>query len=114
VWTRPGDNLAIYHALDQARAGDVIVVNGGGDLSRALIGDLIGLRASRLGIAGFVIDGAVRDATALGELRMPVFARGISPAGPYKHGLGRLQIPIALSASSSNPAISSSPTRTAS
>ncbi|KQQ06189.1 MULTISPECIES: methyltransferase [unclassified Rathayibacter] len=97
VWTRPGDNLLIHSALDAASPGDVIVVNGGGDLTRALIGDLIGLRASRLGVAGFVIDGAVRDADTLGEVGMPVFARAVSPAGPYKHGPGRLQEPVAIS-----------------
>jgi RraA family protein len=96
VWTRSGDNLYIHKALDVAQPGEVIVVNGHGDLSRALIGDLIGLRARSLGIAGFVIDGAVRDADALKELGLPVFARGITPAGPYKHGPGRLDVPIAV------------------
>ena len=72
------------------------MVNGHGDLSRALIGDLIGLRAQSLGIAGFVIDGAVRDAEALGELGLPVFARGVTPAGPYKNGPGRLDVPVAV------------------
>ncbi len=96
VWTRPGDNLIIHKALDGAKPGDVIVVNGGGDQSRALIGDLIGLRAKKLGIAGFVIDGAVRDAEALAACGLPVFARSVTPAGPYKFGPGRLQIPVAI------------------
>lgn len=96
VWTRPGDNLIIHTALDGAKPGDVIVVNGGGDQSRALIGDLIGLRAKKLGIAGFVIDGAVRDAEALAACGLPVFARSVTPAGPYKFGPGRLQIPVAI------------------
>ena len=72
------------------------MVNGGGDQSRALIGDLIGLRAKKLGIAGFVIDGAVRDAEALAACGLPVFARSVTPAGPYKFGPGRLQIPVAI------------------
>jgi regulator of RNase E activity RraA len=50
------------------------VVNGGGDQSRALIGDMIGLRAKNQGLAGFVIDGAVRDADALADCGLPVFA----------------------------------------
>ena len=74
VWTRPGDNLYIHKALDEAQPGDVIVVNGGGDQSRALIGDMIGLRAKNMGLAGFVIDGAVRDADALADCGLPVFA----------------------------------------
>jgi RraA family protein len=96
VWTRPGDNLFIHKAIDGAKPGDVIVVNGGGDVSRALIGDLIGIRAKSMGIAGFVIDGAVRDADALAACGLPVFARSVTPAGPYKHGPGRLQIPVAI------------------
>lgn len=96
VWTRPGDNLVIHQALDRAQPGDVVVVNGGGDESRALIGDLIGARARSLGIAGFVIDGAVRDAEALAACGTPVFARAVTPAGPFKSGPGRLQQPIAV------------------
>jgi len=97
VWTRPGDNLYIHHALDIANPGDIIVINGHGDVTRALIGDLIGIRARSLGVGGFVIDGAVRDADALAECGMPVFARAVTPAGPYKHGPGRLQQPVAIS-----------------
>lgn len=96
VWTRPGDNLYIHKALEEAQPGDVIVVNGGGDQSRALIGDMIGIRARNQGVAGFVIDGAVRDAEALAECGLPVFARSVTPAGPYKFGPGRLQIPVAI------------------
>lgn len=95
VWTRSGDNLFIHKAIDECNPGDVIVVNGHGDLSRALIGELIGARAAAKGIAGFVIDGAVRDAGGLQGYEMPVFARAITPAGPYKNGPGRLQVPIA-------------------
>ncbi|KNH18074.1 methyltransferase [Arthrobacter sp. ZBG10] len=96
VWTRPGDNLYIHKALEEVQPGDVIVVNGGGDQSRALIGDMIGIRARNQGVAGFVIDGAVRDADALAECGLPVFARSVTPAGPYKFGPGRLQIPVAI------------------
>lgn len=86
VWTRPGDNLAIHRAMQHVQPGDVIVVNGGADESRALIGELIGGRAKLAGVAAFVIDGAVRDADGLREYRMPVFARSCTPAGPYKDG----------------------------
>jgi RraA family protein len=96
IWTRPGDNLYVHHALDIAKPGDIIVINGHGDVSRALIGDLIGIRAKALGVGGFVIDGAVRDADALAECGMPVFARAVTPAGPYKFGPGRLQQPVAI------------------
>jgi regulator of RNase E activity RraA len=96
VWTRSGDNKLIHEAIEQARPGDVITVNGGGDESRALIGELIGGRAKARGIAGFVIDGAVRDAQGLAEYDMPVFARAVTPAGPYKFGPGILGEPVAV------------------
>lgn len=95
VWTRPGDNKGIHQALQLARPGDVIVVAGGGDESRALLGELIGERAINAGIAGFALDGAARDAEALGEIGMPVFARATSPAGPYKDGPFRVGTAVA-------------------
>ena len=96
VWTRSGDNLAIHKALDVVAPGDVVVVNGSGDTSRALIGEMIGIKAKARGVAGFVLDGAARDIDALRELDMPVFARASTPAGPYKHGPFRLLQPIAV------------------
>lgn len=86
VWTRPGDNAGIHEALKHVEPGDVLVINGGADESRALIGELIGGRAKGRGVVGFVIDGAVRDAPGLAEYQMPVFARATTPAGPYKDG----------------------------
>ena len=96
VWTRAGDNAYLHRALSEAAPGDVVVVNGEGDVSRALMGDLIGARARNAGIAGFIIDGAVRDAAGLARLGMPVFARATSPAGPYKNGPGALGCAIAV------------------
>lgn len=95
-WTRSGDNAPIHAAVEAAQPGDVIVVNGGADRSRALIGELLALKAKAKGIVGFVIDGAVRDAEGLRHYGMPVFARGVTPAGPYKFGPGRLQVPVAI------------------
>lgn len=96
IWTRAGDNKTIHDALPAVQADEVLVVNGEGDVTRALIGELIGRRAQRAGVAGFVIDGAVRDAGGLAELGVPVFARAVTPAGPYKFGPGRIQVPVAV------------------
>jgi RraA family protein len=96
VKTRPGDNLMIHKALDLADAGDVIVVDGGGDLTNALIGELMIAHAKKCGIAGFVLNGAVRD---YGSIRMgdfPVFAAGVTHRGPYKDGPGEINVPIAI------------------
>ena len=96
VKTRPGDNLMIHKAIDMSGPGDVIVVDGGGDLSNALIGELMLSSAIKRGIAGFVIDGAVRDADAFPARGLPVFAAGVTHRGPYKDGPGEINVPIAI------------------
>ncbi|MGQ3215571.1 MAG: RraA family protein [Shinella sp.] len=96
VLTAAGDNKVIHAAMDAAHPGEVIVINGLGDMTRALIGELMGEKAYALGLAGFVIDGCVRDADALTEIPMPVFSRGVTPAGPYKNGPGYIGRPIAM------------------
>lgn len=90
VQTRPGDNEGIHRALSFANPGDVLVVAGGGHTERALIGELIAERAKAIGIAGMIIDGAVRDVTSITELKFPVWAKATSAAGPYKTGPYRL------------------------
>lgn len=96
VWTRAGDNLFVHSALDLLRPGSVLVVNGEGDDTRALLGDRMATKALRRGAVGVVVDGAVRDRDALEILGLPVFARAVTPAGPYKHGPGQLNVPIAV------------------
>lgn len=96
VKTRPGDNLMIHKAVDMAEAGDVIVVDGGGDLTNALIGELIISHARSRGVVGFVVDGAARDLDVIGADSFPVYASGISHRGPYKDGPGEVNVPISL------------------
>lgn len=90
----PGDNLAIHAALAEARAGDVLVVSGGGYRERALMGGIMCTQAAAVGIAGIVIDGAIRDIAELRDMPLPVFAVGASPAGPHKNGPGSILLPI--------------------
>ncbi|MFE5007959.1 NAD(P)-binding domain-containing protein [Streptomyces sp. NPDC056696] len=96
VWTRAGDNKAIHEAIKIAQPGDLIVVNGQGDTSRALIGELIAERAKAKGVVGMVLDGAARDVDVLAEIGFPVWARAVSPAGPYKFGPGHVSVPVAV------------------
>ncbi|WSQ14689.1 DUF1932 domain-containing protein [Streptomyces sp. NBC_01231] len=96
VWTRAGDNQAIHKAIKVAAPGDLIVVNGEGDTSRALIGELIAERAKARGVAGMVLDGAARDVDVLAEIGFPVWARAVTPAGPYKFGPGHVNVPVAV------------------
>lgn len=96
VEVRPGDNLMIHAALAVARPGDVIVVDGKGDLGAALMGEIMSQQAAALGVAGVVIDGAVRDCEAIRELGFPMFAAGLNPNGPTKNVAGRLNHPISV------------------
>ena len=74
VEVRPGDNLMIHAAMAVAQPGDVIVVDGKGDLSSALMGEIMSQQCVALGIAAVVIDGAVRDSEAIRELGFPMYA----------------------------------------
>jgi RraA family protein len=96
VKTRPGDNLMIHKALWSASPGDVIVVDGGGDLTNALVGEIMVGAAIKRGLAGMVLDGAIRDAQALRDGDFPVFAAGVTHRGPYKDGPGEINVPIAI------------------
>ncbi len=82
--------------MDVAEPGDVIVVDGAGDLTNALVGELIVNHAMSRGIKGFVIDGAARDIDALSKRTFPVYAAGISHRGPYKDGPGEVNVSIAI------------------
>ncbi|PLR29445.1 methyltransferase [Chimaeribacter arupi] len=96
VEVRPGDNLAIHAALAVAQPGDVIVVDGKGDLSCALLGEIMATQAEASGIAGIIIDGAVRDADTLAKQDYPVFAAGLNPCGPTKLIPGRVNYPVSV------------------
>jgi RraA family protein len=89
-----GDNLVIHKALDYAKPGDIIVVDGAGALDRALVGAMMISYGRERGIAGFVIDGCIRDVDDIYEIGIPVYARGVTPQGPYKHGPGEINVPI--------------------
>ncbi|PQP20834.1 RraA family protein [Rhodococcus opacus] len=95
IQAREGDNLAIHRALDDAQPGDVLVINGNGETNRAVFGDILGEICVAKGIAGVVIDGATRDVDELTAMKLPVFARGITAAGPWKNGPGIIGSPIA-------------------
>lgn len=86
----------LHYAIDIAQPGDVIVVDAGGDLTNALIGEMMVAYAIKKGIAGIVINGAIRDSVVIGEGDFPLFAAGISHRGPYKDGPGEINVPIAI------------------
>jgi len=96
VKSRPGDNLILHKALDIAEPGDVIVVDAGGDLTNALLGELMAAHAEARNLGGVVLNGAIRDYASIRQGRFPVFAAGVTHRGPYKEGPGEINVPIAI------------------
>jgi regulator of RNase E activity RraA len=94
VKTRAGDNQTLHKSFELLRPGDVLVVDGAGDLNQALVGEIMMSRARAIGVAGFVIDGAIRDVAAFTDF--PCFARGVTHRGPYKSGHGEINVPVAI------------------
>jgi RraA family protein len=103
VRTAPGDNLLVHKAIDIAAPGDVIVVDAGGVLTQAIIGDIMSSLAERRGVAGLVIYGAIRDSAEIAARRFPVYACGVTHRGPYKNGPGEINTPIAIDGMVVNP-----------
>ena len=96
VKARPGDNLMLHKAIDMAVPGDVIVMDAGGDLTNAVMGELMLAYAVKKGVAGFVLNGAIRDADAFVATNLPTFAAGVTHRGPYKDGPGEINVPVSL------------------
>lgn len=96
VKARAGDNLLLHRACDMAAPGDIIVGDGAGDLSIALMGELMIGHALKRGVQGIVLDGAVRDVDALAAMDIGVWACGATPSGPYKDGPGEIGVAIGI------------------
>ena len=94
VDVRPGDNLMIHAAIALARPGDVIVVDGKGDRSCALMGAIMANQCLASGLAGVVLDAAARDLDEIRELGFPMYAVGTNPNGPTKLVPGRVNHPV--------------------
>jgi RraA family protein len=90
----PGDNLMVHKSLDIAKPGDIVVVDAGASPMNAVLGDLVTTKARHRGIAGFVVDGLVRDIDGILDVGIPVFARGVTPIGPLHRGPGEVNYPI--------------------
>jgi len=95
VWCHSGDNLMVHKALSIAHPGDILVVNTQGNRVNSPFGELLATSAQKFGVAAVIVDGMVRDSDALQDMRMPVFARGLSPNGCNKDGPGEVGAVIA-------------------
>jgi regulator of RNase E activity RraA len=90
----PGDNLMVHKSLDVAIPGDIVVIDAHASSMNAVLGDLVSTKAKHRGIAGFVVDGFIRDLPDILELDFPIFARGTTSIGPLHRGPGEINYPI--------------------
>ena len=92
-----GDNLMFHKAMDMAQPGDVIMIDAGGSVGRAIFGELMATYCRSRGIAGIVCDGAIRDCDGLSKMTdFAVYAKGVTPNGPYKNGPGEINVPVVI------------------
>jgi RraA family protein len=99
----PGDNLMVHKALDIAHPGDIVVVDAGASSMNGIMGDLISSKATHRGIAGYVIDGLIRDVAAVRDVGMPIYARGVTPIGPLHRGPGEINFAVSCGGIVVNP-----------
>jgi 4-hydroxy-4-methyl-2-oxoglutarate aldolase len=94
VWIKPGDILFMLKMPELTRAGDVVAVDGGGRADAAVLGDIMAGDLARRGVAGIVVDGAVRDLEGIDEVGIPTFARNAYPTTGSNEGPGAINVPV--------------------
>jgi regulator of ribonuclease activity A len=90
------DNALLKSVLSSPGDGAVLIIDGKGSLEAALVGDIIAALAVENGWSGVIVNGAVRDRVAIGELPIGLKALGSNPAKSTKTGAGELDIPVTI------------------
>lgn len=98
-----GDSLLVCKSIEVAQPGDVIVIDANGTCDNAVWGDIRSLACKIKGIAGVVIDGAVRDVAGIRETGFPVYARAVTCRSSSKNTHGEINVPISCGGIPVNP-----------
>lgn len=91
-----GENGAVLEAISKAEKDDILVIDAKGNTNRAVAGDFVMQLAQGVGVQGFVVDGVIRDLAAAREINFPVFSLGTTVAAGFKHGGGKVGVPVAI------------------
>lgn len=99
----PGDNTMVHALVAHAKPGDVLVLTSAEPAPIAFVGDLLATQAQAQGVAGILVDGAVRDLDELAELGLPIWARFVRAQGATKGGIGKLDVPVVVGGADIRP-----------
>jgi len=99
----PGDNTMVHALVAHARPGDVLVLTTAEPAPVAFVGDLLATQAQAQGVAGILVDGAVRDLDELAELGLPIWTRFVRAQGATKGEVGKLDVPVVVGGAEIRP-----------
>lgn len=94
IQSMAGNNLMSHYALTFAEPGDVLVIDARGYVGNAVWGGIQATYAAKRGVAGLVVDGAIRDVEDMRRMRFPIFCKGVTPAGPHKGWADCINVPV--------------------
>jgi len=99
----PGDNTMVHALVAHARPGDILVLTTAEPAPVAFVGDLLATQAQAQGVAGILVDGAVRDLDELAELGLPIWTRFVRAQGATKGDVGKLDVPVVVGGAEIRP-----------